>query len=54
VLNKPNANWTCDEQRDAVFAMWQHKTDIFAIIKTGASKTMIPLTLFSEILAQPL
>jgi superfamily II DNA helicase RecQ len=43
VLCKPNADWTCPEQRAAMLAVLKLKTDVLVIIKTGGGKTMLPI-----------
>lgn len=42
-LGLPHADWTCDEQRDAMVAVLERKTDVMALIKTGGGKSMLAI-----------
>jgi Superfamily II DNA helicase len=43
LLKKPNADWSCEEQRKGVLEALRLKNDIVAVMKTGSGKTMIPV-----------
>jgi hypothetical protein len=43
VLHKPHAEWTCEEQKQAVLELLLLKHDVLAILRTGAGKTMLPV-----------
>ena len=43
VLGNQNAEWTCEEQKNAVLEVLQLKHDVLVILRTGAGKTMLPI-----------
>lgn len=43
VLNKPNATWASEQQKDAILAVMEHKTDVLAMLKTGGGKSMLAI-----------
>lgn len=42
-LNNPNATWVSAEQKDAVIAVMERKTDVLAMLKTGGGKSMLAI-----------
>lgn len=43
LLRKPNADWTCEAQRQGVMAILELKQDVLAIMATGLGKTMLAI-----------
>ncbi|KAG6819212.1 hypothetical protein H0H93_014238 [Arthromyces matolae] len=43
VLKNVSAVWSCPEQEEAVVAVLKRQTDVLAILRTGAGKTMLAL-----------
>ncbi|KAH7881980.1 P-loop containing nucleoside triphosphate hydrolase protein, partial [Phlebopus sp. FC_14] len=43
ILKDEQAQWRSDEQKEAVLAVMERKTDIIAMLKTGGGKSMLPI-----------
>ena len=43
LLDKPDAEWSCDEQRQAVLLACKGEEDGLILMKTGSGKTMVAL-----------
>lgn len=41
LLGRPEAGWSCVEQRDAMLAVITRQSDVMALIKTGGGKSML-------------
>jgi len=43
LTGNPTADWTCPEQKEAMSAVLEHKTDVMALMCTGSGKTMLTI-----------